>query len=179
MRRRSVIGLVASVSGIAGCSGESDTATVVETRSVDPAVINQSVNQVESGQQYEATIENSGIEGSVRVKLYWQYDDDSGESLATSTNTTVPDGGRDTVEIVTDRPETAAAYSFRVQPRDFAADIRNTGSDAEIQVQLIDEPSGTVVRETVVSMAGGETRTVRLTAPDGIAGSYTVQAIKP
>jgi hypothetical protein len=164
MKRRQFIhsAAISSTVVLAGCSTENLTET---EPSLEVLELIQSESQLVSTDElsedtFIATIQNTGVSGSIAVALFWQTSN-SGEKPEVISNLVAEgyprervkenffnSGERRTVEFIATPPESAIGYYFLTQPATYGANIQNTGSGGRATVTMTFNDSSINIENT-------------------------------
>ena len=173
-RRQYLVASTLAVTGVAGCtgSGSGPDPVVSNTQNVEP----RNIDVQNQGNEFIAEIQNSGISGTVIVELFFTENGEPSASPAAETNTYIESGDTREISFEREPPQWADGYEFQYQGTVYAADVRNDGGEGDLELELIDQPSGTVIQEKTIRISADETRTVEFETTHEFDEEYEIVA---
>lgn len=180
-RRTYLLGCTAAATSLAGCAGENEELL----KSVAPDLTVSSTENSEgrirelsrSGNEYSLELKNQGIAGTVLAELYFAADGVQSSSPAASREPYLEAGERTELTLTADQPAWANKYGFETRGTRFVANVRNTGSEAEVKVSLVDLPGSDTVVSKTVTIGAEETRLVEFHTDYEFTDDYEIQAV--
>lgn len=177
-RRSLVLAGLTAVAGVAGCiRSPAEAVSTPDLAVSDIAQPEPTVDDLDrAGNEYTATVENTGISGTVRTELYFAARDATDQVLETSQQLQLEADEHATVTFTTDRPEWAEGFAIEAYGTRYVANIQNSGDAALVAVQLVDTATDTTVKETEITIPAETTKAVEFSTDHRFEEEHEVRA---